>query len=79
LVHCAISRKVAGLIPGDVILSLEYFVDIKPFRSHYGPGVDTAPNRNEYQDYLLGGKGGQCVRLTTLLPLFADYFKIWEP
>jgi len=23
------------------------------FRSHYGPGVDSASNRNEYQEYLL--------------------------
>ena len=26
------------------------------FRSHYGPGVDLASNRNEYQDYFLGVK-----------------------
>ena len=32
--------------------------------SHYGPGVDSASNRNEYQECFLGGKGGQCVRLT---------------
>jgi len=44
---------------------LEFFVDIKSFRSHYGPGVDSASNRNEYQEYLLGGKSGRCVRLTT--------------
>ena len=24
------------------------------FRSHYGPGVDSAPNRNEYQENFLG-------------------------
>jgi len=24
------------------------------FRSHYGPGVDSVSNRNEYQVYLLG-------------------------
>ena len=24
-----------------------------PFRSHYGPGVDLASNRNEYQEYFL--------------------------
>ena len=23
------------------------------FRPHYGPGLDTASNRNEYQDYFL--------------------------
>jgi hypothetical protein len=36
--------------------------------SHYGPGVDSATNRNEYQVYFLGGEGGWCVRLTTLPP-----------
>ena len=28
------------------------------FRSHYGPGVDSASNRNEYQVYFLGVKAG---------------------
>ena len=28
----------------------------KSFRSHYGPGVDSAFNSNEYQEYLLGVK-----------------------
>jgi len=27
--------------------------DIKSFRSHYGPGVDSASNRNEYREYFL--------------------------
>ena len=26
------------------------------FRSHYGPGVDSASNTNEYQEYFLGVK-----------------------
>ena len=26
------------------------------FRSHYCPGVDSASNRNEYQEYFLGVK-----------------------
>ena len=26
------------------------------FRPHYGPGVDSASNRNEYQEYFLGVK-----------------------
>jgi hypothetical protein len=26
------------------------------FRPHYGPGADTASNRNEYQEYFLGVK-----------------------
>ena len=50
------------------MVSLEFFIDIKSFRSHYGPGVDSASNRNEYQEYFLGGKGGRCIRLTTLPP-----------
>jgi len=29
-------------------------------------GVDTACNRNEYKKYLVEGKGGRCVGLTTL-------------
>ena len=46
----------------------EFFIDIKSFRSHYGPGVDSASNRNEYLGEFPGGKGGRCVRLTTLPP-----------
>ena len=60
---CATNRKVAGSIPAGVS---GFFIDIKSFRSHYGPGVDSASNRNEYQEYLLGAKGGRCIRLTTL-------------
>jgi len=47
-------------------VSLEFFIDIKSFLSHYGPGVDSASNRNEYQEHFLGDEGGLCVRLTTL-------------
>jgi len=45
--------KVAGSIPAGVIGT---FIGIKSFRSHYGPGVDSASNRNEYQEYFLGVK-----------------------
>ena len=51
--RCATNRKVAGSIPADVS---GFFIDIKSFRSHYGPGVDSASNRNEYQEYFLGVK-----------------------
>jgi hypothetical protein len=30
-----------------------YFIDIISFRSQYGPGVESASNRNEYQEYFL--------------------------
>ena len=33
-----------------------FFIDIKFFRSHYGPGIDSASNRNEYREHLLGVK-----------------------
>ena len=32
------------------------FIDIKSFRSLYGPGVNSVSNRNEYQEYFLGVK-----------------------
>jgi len=51
----------------------------KSFQPHYGPGVDSASNINEYQEYFLGGKGGRCVKLTTLPPSCADCLEIWEP
>jgi len=35
------------------LVSLEFFSDIKSFRSHYGSGVDTASNRNGYQEHFL--------------------------
>jgi len=38
------------------LVSLEFFIDIKSFLSHYDPGVDSASNRNEYQDHFLGVK-----------------------
>jgi len=38
-------------------------------------GVESTSNRNEYQKYFLGGKGGRCVRLTTLPPSCAVVMK----
>ena len=60
-------------------VSLTYF-----FRSHCGSRVDSASNRNVYQEYFLGGKGGRCVGLTTLPPTCADCFEMgawtsWNP
>ena len=49
----ATNRKAAGSIPASVS---GFFSDIKSFRSHYGPGVDSASNRNEYQEHFLGVK-----------------------
>ena len=30
-----------------------FLIDVKSFRSHYGPAVDSASKRNEYQEYFL--------------------------
>jgi len=58
--------------------TLEFFID-KFFRPLRGPGIDSISNRNEYQEYFLGDKGGWCVGLTTLPLSYADCREIWEP
>jgi hypothetical protein len=50
---CATNHTVAGSIPASVN---GCFIDIKSFRSHCGPGVDSASNRIEYQEQFLGVK-----------------------
>jgi len=40
------------IIRESVVLIIEGTVHIS-FRPHYGPGVDSASNRNEYQAYFL--------------------------
>ena len=50
---CATNWKVAGSILAGVS---GFFIDIKSFWSHYGRGVDSASNRNEYQEHFLGVK-----------------------
>ena len=50
---CATNWKVTGSIPAGVS---GIFIDIKSFRSHYGPVVDSASNRNKYHEYFLGVK-----------------------
>ena len=49
----ATNRKVAGSTPAGVT---GFFINIKSFRLPYGPGVDSASNRTEYQEYFLGVK-----------------------
>jgi hypothetical protein len=56
-----------------------YFSLTYSFHPNDGPGVDSACNRNEYQGYLLGRKGGRCLGLTTLPLSCADCLEIWEP
>jgi hypothetical protein len=76
--HCATSRKVAGSIPD--VAGIFHWHNLS--RPHYGPGIDSASNRNEYQEYFLGEggcKGGRCVGLTVLPPSCAGCLEIWEP
>jgi hypothetical protein len=58
---------------------LDKYFSISKYAWHFGPGVASASNRNETQEYFLGGKGGRCVGLTTLPPSCADCLKISEP
>jgi hypothetical protein len=57
------------------MVSLEFFINIISGRT-VALGVDTASNRNEYQEYFLGGKSGRGVELTALLPSCADCLEI---
>jgi hypothetical protein len=65
---CATSRKVTVSIPDGII---QIFHPLNP-------GVDSASNRNKYQEYCLGCRGGRCLGLTTLPPPCADCPEIWE-
>jgi hypothetical protein len=58
--------------------SLDSFSLPNSFQSHYGPGVDTASNRNEYQGYSGGLQSWWCVRLTTSPPSVSQFSrKCW--
>jgi hypothetical protein len=46
--HYETSRKVAGSISNNII---GFFI----FQPHYSAGVDSASNRNEYQEFSWGG------------------------
>jgi len=46
------------------------------FRPHCGSEFTSVSDKNEYQEYFMGGKGGRCVGLTTLPPSRADCLEI---
>jgi len=50
------------------MVSLEFLIGRILPAALWPSGVDSASNRNEYQEYFVGGKGGRCVGLTTLPP-----------
>jgi hypothetical protein len=51
--YCSTNRKVAGSIPDGVIGIFHWH---NPSDHNYGPGIDSASNRNEYQEHFLGVK-----------------------
>jgi len=59
-----VTAKIGRSLVRFQLVSLGFFIDI----ISYGPGLDSASNRNEYQEYFLGVKSSRCVRLTTLPP-----------
>ena len=58
--------------------SLEIFLDLI-LPAALWPGVNSTSERNEYQEYLLGGKGSWCIGLTTLPPSGANCLEILGP
>jgi len=58
---------------------VEIFIDIKSFRSHYGPGVDSAFNRNDYQEYFLGVKAAGALPPSCALVTKSGNLNVLEP
>jgi hypothetical protein len=51
-----------GFVVAQLVEALRYKPEgqgLDFFRPHYGPGVDSACNRNEYQECFLDGKGSR--------------------
>jgi len=58
--------------------SLEFFLDLIP-RVALWHRVNSTSDRNEYQEYLLQGKGNWRIGLTTLPPSGANCLEILRP
>ena len=48
-------------------------------RPHFGPGIESASKKVEYQEHFLGGKGGRCLGMTTFPHSCVSCLEIWEP
>jgi hypothetical protein len=73
--HCTTSRKVVGSIPDDVIWIFHWH----PFGHTVARWVIKPLTVMSTGCLYLGGKGGQCINLTTLPPSCAICLEIWEP
>jgi hypothetical protein len=78
---CTTNWKVANSIP-DVVSGIFHWH--KSFWSDYGPGVDSASNRNEYQEYFLGvnatgALGWQTHHNPVLLSCNLGTLTSWKP
>jgi hypothetical protein len=56
IITIAIVLQIGRSLVRFQMVSMDFFIDIKSFQSHYGPVVDSASNRNEYQEHFLGVK-----------------------
>jgi hypothetical protein len=79
--HCATNRKVAGSIPDGVIGIFHWH---NPSGRTTSLGVDSASNRNEYQEYFLGVKaagayGWQSYHLHVSIVLKSGSLNLLEP
>jgi len=56
-----------------------HIVSLEFFRLHHDPVVDSTSKSNEYKECFLWCKGGWCIGLITLPPLYAGHLEIWVP
>ena len=77
------SGQGAGLLVGRSrvrfpVVSLDFLVTYS-FRPYNGPGVDSAPSENEYQEYFLGVKAAHAWGWRPHHFHVPNVMKIWEP
>jgi len=60
------------------VVSLDFLVTYS-FRPHHGPGVDSAPSENEYQEHFLGVKVAGAWRWQPHHLHVPNVMETWEP
>jgi hypothetical protein len=75
--HCATSQKIVGFIPNSVIGIFHWHNPSSRTLvlglTHSVTEMSTVPG------IFPGGRGDQCIGLTTLPPSYAECLEIWEP